>query len=226
LEVSVLIRSLATVLIVASSFILVTGQTPDPKKEDADKAARTTGEVRPEKLRDIPFPNGINLQYLIKELATDLDLNVLFDTESRLNGRSIKIELRNVTAADAMNYIFLQEGLYSEEVGPKTILVASRLRGTSIPQLGVGITPLTEQLAQYFSVEGGILINNVHSDSPGSKAGLKAGDVIVGIDGDPVRGALGLIRYIDEKKENEIILRIVRDRRDQTVTIRLDKASP
>jgi C-terminal processing protease CtpA/Prc len=204
----------------------VTGQTLDAKKEDADKAAKTTSGIRIEKLRDLPFPAGINLQFLIKELARDMDLNVLFDAGSRLDYRTLKIELKNVTIEAALNYILLQEGLVSEEVGPRTIMVADRFRATSIPQIGVGVTPLTEQLAQYFGVEGGILINNVRPDSPGSKAELKAGDVIVGIDGKPVRGALGLIRAIDDKKESDFTLRIVRDRRDQTVSLRLSNASP
>lgn len=221
-----LIGSLATILIVASSFILVTGQTPDAKKKDSDKAAKTTSATRIEKPQDLSFSTGIDLKFLIKELAGEMDLNVLFDTESRLDARKVRIELKNVTAADALKLVLLQEGLYSEEVGPKTILVASRVRGTSIPQIGVGITPLTLQLAQYFGVEGGILINNVRRDSPGSKAGLKAGDVIVGIDDEPVRGALGLIRGIDDKKESEITLRIVRDRRNQKVSLRLYNASP
>jgi C-terminal processing protease CtpA/Prc len=222
----VLIRSLAAILIVASSFILVTGQTPDAKKEDADKAAKTTSEIRIEKPRDLSLPAGVDLQFLIKELAREMDLNVLFDTESRLDGRKVRIELKNVTISEALNLVLLQEGLYSEEVGPKTILVASRVRGTSIPQIGVGITPLTLQLAQYFGVEGGILINNVRRDSPGAKAGLKAGDVIVAIGDKPVYGALGVIRAISDKKESDFTLRIVRDRKDQTVSLRLYNASP
>jgi serine protease Do len=85
---------------------------------------------------------------------------------------------------------------------------------------------LTKQLAEYFNVEGGIIINYVRPDSPGGKAGLKAGDVIVGIDDEPVRGAIGLIRAIDDKKESDITLRIVRDRRDQTLSLLLPNASP
>ncbi|MEO8574309.1 MAG: PDZ domain-containing protein [Pyrinomonadaceae bacterium] len=221
-----LIRSLASIIIVVSSFVLVTGQTPDAKKEDADKTAKTTGGTGLEKARDIPFPGGADLQFIIKELAREMDLNVLFDPESRLEARNVRIELRNVTTAEALKLILLQEGLYSEEVGPKTILVASRLRGTSIPQIGVGTTLLTLQLAQYFGVEGGVLINNVRRDSAGAKAGLKAGDVIVAIDDEPVRGALGLMRSIDDKKESDITLKIVRERKDQTVRLRLNNVSP
>jgi len=221
---TVLIRSLVSIFIVVSSFILVTGQTPDVKS--ADKTAKTTGGVRPEKLRDIPFPGGVDLQFLIKELGKDMALNVLFDSESRLENRKIKIELNHVTSAEALKLLLLQENLYSEEVGPKTILVANRQRATYIPQIGVGTTLLMEQLAEYFGVDGGILINNVLRDSRGAKAGLKAGDVIVWIDGEPVRGALGLIRAIDDKKERDITLTIVCDRREQTVSVRLYDASP
>lgn len=212
-----LIRSLAAIFIVASSFILVTGQTPDAKKKDSDKTAKTMGEPS----RDIPFPGGVDLQFLIKELAREMDLNVLFDSESRLDVRKARIELKNVTTSEALNLVLLQEGLYSEEVGPKTILVASRVRATSIPQMGLGITLLPLQLAQYFGVERGILINNVRPDSPGVKAGLKAGDVIVAIGDKPVYGAIVVIRAISEKKEGDFTLRIVRDRKDQTVTLRL-----
>src|SRR5687767_4064107 len=107
-----LTRSLATVLIIVSSFVLVAGQTPGVKKEGADKTAKTTGGVRPEKLRDIPFPGGVDLQFLVKELARDMDLNVLFDPESRLESRKVRIELKNVTNAEALKLVLLQEGLY------------------------------------------------------------------------------------------------------------------
>jgi general secretion pathway protein D len=89
-----------------------------------------------EKLRDIPFPSGVDLQFIIKELAKDLDLNVLFDTESfRTPNRKTYIELKNVTAAQALDYIFLQEGLFFQKVGPRTVLVANQAQRTKFQQL-------------------------------------------------------------------------------------------
>lgn len=92
---------------------------------------------RLEKLRDVPFPSGVDLQFLIKELAKDLDLNILFDTESFRPGtnRKINIELKNVTAAKALDYVFLQEGLFFQKVGPRTILIASGNRRQNFQQL-------------------------------------------------------------------------------------------
>ncbi len=89
-----------------------------------------------EKLRDLPFPAGIDLQFIIKELARDLDLNVLFDVESfRAAGRKTHLDLKNVTGARALDYIFLQEGLFFQKVGPRTIIVATQAQRQKFQQL-------------------------------------------------------------------------------------------
>ncbi|CAN5393321.1 tetratricopeptide repeat protein [soil metagenome] len=120
---------------------------PPPKDSDSDvKLVRTAyGRVIPqdvvipqklEKLRDLPFPGGVNLQYIIKQLAQELDLNVLFDSESfRDANRKVSIELKNVTAAKALDYIFLQEGLFFQKVGPRTIMIGIQNRRQFFQQL-------------------------------------------------------------------------------------------
>jgi serine protease Do len=92
-------------------------------------------------------------------------------------------------------------------------------------QIGAGLMPLTKQLAEYFGInEGrGLLINDVRPDSPAAKAGLKAGDVIVEIEGKEVKGMGDLIRTISEKKEGDVTLTIVRDRSRQTVRVTPEK---
>ncbi len=97
----------------------------------------TTVPQRLEKLRDVPFPGGVDLKFLVKELAKDLDLNVLFDSDSfRPNdNRRTVIELKNVTAAKALDYLFLQENLFFQKVGPRTILVANQNRRQNYQQL-------------------------------------------------------------------------------------------
>jgi len=212
-------RSFILIAIVFSSLVLVTGQTPEAKKEDTAKTWQAG------KLRDLPFPAGVDLQFVIKELARDLDMNILFDPESFPAGYGFKtrIDLKNVKTREALDYILLQEGLIGEEVGPRTLLVAKRVRGTGVYQIGLGVTPLTEQLAEYFGVEGGILVNNVRPDSPAWRAGIRAGDVIVDIDGVPVRGALGVINAINVKRESDVTLKLVRDRKPRTIPLTLER---
>jgi serine protease Do len=92
-------------------------------------------------------------------------------------------------------------------------------RSVGSRQIGVGVTPLTKQLADHFGVANGVMINNVREDSPGSRAGLHAGDIIVEVNGKEVKGDFDLVRAISEKKEGDISLTIVRDRNRQTVTV-------
>ncbi len=94
-------------------------------------------------------------------------------------------------------------------------------RGDANRQIGIGVVPLNKQLGDYFGIaEGrGLLINNVRENSPAAKAGLKAGDVIVEADGKEVKGMADLIRAINEKKEGDISLTVVRDKNRQTVRV-------
>jgi general secretion pathway protein D len=126
---------------------LENGETPDAKNGgnpdiklvktsyDAQNPQDVKIPQKLEQLRDVPFPGGVDLQFIIKELAKSLDLNVLFDAESFRTDRKIKIELKNVTAAKALDYIFLQEGLFFQKVGPRTILVANANRRPQFQQL-------------------------------------------------------------------------------------------
>ena len=109
--------------------LVPTSYTGRPAKQDIQVPQRV------EKLRDVTFPGGIDLQYLVKDLAKDLDLNVLFDTESRLESRKVRIDLKSVTPARALDYIFLQENLFFQKVGPRTILIATGNRRTNFQQL-------------------------------------------------------------------------------------------
>lgn len=85
--------------------------------------------------------------------------------------------------------------------------------------IGVGITPLTKQLAQHFGVEGGALVNDVRENSPAAKAGLQAGDVIIEADGKGVTNQMDLIQTINNKKDGSVQLTIVRDGKRQTITV-------
>lgn len=86
-------------------------------------------------------------------------------------------------------------------------------------QIGVGLTPLTKQLSDHFGVTNGALVNSVRENSPAAKAGLKAGDIIIEIDGKAVKGEWDLIRAIGEKKEGDVSLTFVRGGSRQTIRV-------
>jgi serine protease Do len=94
-------------------------------------------------------------------------------------------------------------------------------RGQGGRQIGVSLSPLTKQLGDFFGVAdgNGLLISNVRENSPAAKAGLKAGDVIVEVEGKSVKGDFDVVRTLNEKKEGDVELTIVRDRSRQTVRV-------
>jgi len=92
-------------------------------------------------------------------------------------------------------------------------------------QIGIGVSSLTKQLGEYFGAPDGkgLLINNVRENSPAAKAGLKAGDIIVEADGKEIKNNTDLIRTLNEKKEGDVQLTIIRDRNRQTVQVTPEK---
>lgn len=94
---------------------------------------------------------------------------------------------------------------------------------TNRRQIGVSLTPLTKQLSDHFGVANGALVNNVREDSPAAKAGIKAGDIIVEIDGKAVKGELDVVRAIGEKKEGDVSVTIVRGGERQMLKVTPEK---
>ncbi len=90
--------------------------------------------------------------------------------------------------------------------------------------LGVGIQPLTPELAKSFGVsaEEGILVNHVMPKSPAEAAGLKTGDLILSLDGKPLKDPRQLQRIIAEAEVGKSIeLTILREKEKRTLTIQV-----
>jgi general secretion pathway protein D len=120
------------------------GGDGNAKTESADGAGTPSAPARaqepviaskPEVQRVITF-NG-DLKAFIRKLAEDLSLNVIFDRQSFAQPRSIDVNLRDVTTAKALDYIFLQENLFFQKLDRRTILVADQTRRPQYQQLVV-----------------------------------------------------------------------------------------
>jgi serine protease Do len=91
-------------------------------------------------------------------------------------------------------------------------------------RIGVSTQSLSKQLADYFGVkDGGVLITSVSDNSPASKAGLKAGDVITAIDGEKVTSPGDITRVLGKKETGDVSLTVVRDKNTRTVTVTPEK---
>jgi serine protease Do len=91
-------------------------------------------------------------------------------------------------------------------------------------RLGVGVQDLTPALAESFGLPKpeGALVGQVPPDGPAAKAGIQPGDVILALDGQPVRDSKELPpRVADIKPGTDANLTIWRDRKPQEVTLKV-----
>lgn len=101
--------------------------TPTSAQDPALTSTRT------EQLRVVNFSG--DLKSFIRSLAEQLGLNVVFDRQSFAQPRTIELNLREVTTAQALDYVFLQEGLFFQKLSRRTILVADQTRRPQYQQL-------------------------------------------------------------------------------------------
>jgi serine protease Do len=83
-------------------------------------------------------------------------------------------------------------------------------------RLGITVQSLSSQLAEYFGAKDGVLVTSVADGSAADRAGIRAGDVITSIDGEPVRGTGDLTRRL-RGLHGEISIGVVRDKKELTV---------
>ncbi len=92
--------------------------------------------------------------------------------------------------------------------------------------IGVQIQPLTEELASGLGIKQteGALVAQVQPGAPGEKAGLKASDVIVKVNGEAIKDARELTRKIGMLKPGvKVDLELIRDGKTINVPLTLDQ---
>jgi S1-C subfamily serine protease len=98
------------------------------------------------------------------------------------------------------------------------------------PWLGVSaLAPVTKELAEHFALgeRRGVVVGQVIDESPAAKAGLKAEDIILALDGKDITGTEGQLveefqnRLRELKVDQTIALDLFRDGKQQTVKVTL-----
>jgi serine protease Do len=96
-----------------------------------------------------------------------------------------------------------------------------RIGGTG--RLGVTIEELDTQLAEYFGVKEGVLVKSVAEGSVAAKAGLKAGDVIMSVNGRHVYDTSDVTRALDRvESSGDFTVEVTRDKKAQTLKGKLE----
>jgi C-terminal processing protease CtpA/Prc len=125
-------------------------------------------------------------------------INVVFDRKGEKKTATIEIGQR--PRED-------KQQAWLDRNAPRTMSRSYTYSGGTSGYIGAAIQDLNDQLGDYFGVKDGegVLVTEVFDDSPASEAGIKAGDVITGIDDQSVAESAELQDIIAEKKEGDNI---------------------
>jgi membrane-associated protease RseP (regulator of RpoE activity) len=188
-------------------------QKGDVIVEFAGERVRSEAQLR-RLIRETPAGRTVSLQVIRDGQARALNAKL----QSRTNHFNIDVQVPEIHIPPISPQLFDYRGFNFQF-------------GAGRPSLGISGDELTTQLASYFGVKQGkgVLVREVVVGSAAEKAGLKAGDVIVAVDGKSVATVTELRQALEikpSKEERKVNLTVVRDRHEQTVPVELERLGP
>ena len=101
---------------------------------------------------------------------------------------------------------------------PPSVWNFDELVGRSTNRLGISVSTLSPQLAEYFGTKEGVLVSSVTDASAAAKAGLKAGDVITSFNGTAVNDPSDVRRRVTDLSDgDEFTITVMRDKKAVTL---------
>jgi serine protease Do len=92
--------------------------------------------------------------------------------------------------------------------------------------LGLTVTSLSDQLAEYFGAKRGVLVTAVQEGSAAQKAGFKAGDVVIALNGSDVSQPSELSRATQRLRDgDDFTADVLRDKKSMTLKGKAERRS-
>lgn len=169
---------------------------------------------------------------MIESLAVGEDAKVFVgdDMAEKIVIRKVHCEGEDCEQHEAMhNMVFVgEDGDVKVLAGDGGHAWAGHHSGFGGGYLGVGLTELSPELREHFGVPAGagVMVSKVTGDSPAFKAGLEAGDIIAGVDGESVVNGAALGKVIRGHDDgDEVVLNVWRDGVARSITAAVEERS-
>jgi len=175
-----------------------------------------------ERIRDHRVGDRVSVTVLRdgRETTIDVELGARPERRYRVHG------LGELTDPERWEQFGEQMGELGERLG-EHLGDLEHWKGWSVapgrPRLGVQLIEATPELRSHLggTEDAGLLVSKVLADTPAERAGVRVGDLIVAVDGEPVADVGDLVRALGERAGRSFGLEVVRDRVRQTLTVDL-----
>lgn len=141
---------------------------------------------------------------------------------------TIKVQLADrkktfVSGPQAKGFKFVMPPMPAMPALPDIDVPVSIVVVHSSTRSGLMVENLTPQLGDFFGAKNGkgVLVRSVEKGSRAEKAGFRAGDVIVRVNGETVSDTGDFTHALRGRKDNKVEVNIIRDRKEQTLTLTL-----
>lgn len=173
-------------------------------REGAERTVSVTLGERADAARALSYAYGPQMRVRMDEMREKMGEARERMHEARLRVCAVRIEEET-----------------DEGGGERRIVIIRGGRG----RVGVRLQGLSDQLGEYFGVQGGegALVTSVRDESPAAKAGLQAGDVIVGLGGESVGDPGDVVGSVRGAEAGPMEVEVMRDGQRRTLTVVLEE---
>ena len=182
-----------------------------------------------------PFDNVDQLRRRLREMPPGRTINLLISRDG--NSLTITVQLcdRAVLQQQAwsQHYSVPEPAPTQNGLGENSFLGPAAPAGVgffdiAIPKalyVGAEVNPVQKQLADYFGVRSGtgLLVESVDYQSPAARAGLKAGDVVVKVESEPMTNRNDWLKAIRNHRGQPVQVTVMRNKQELILTMSAGK---
>jgi serine protease Do len=171
-----------------------------------------------------PNPDPSDRRKLGEFIQTDAAINPGNSGGALVNARGELIGINTFLISSSGSFAGMGFAIPAQIVQP-TVETLIRDGKVTHAYIGIQIADVTPDNAKFFQMKKaeGALVSQVEPDAPGAKAGLRTGDVITELDGQPVADAGQLQMLVGQKRPGDTVhLGVMRDSKLTSVAVKLE----
>jgi serine protease Do len=174
-----------------------------------------------------PIDNVDQLRHRLHEMPSGRTINLLVSRDG--NPLNISVKLCDRAALQKETWNEHMKGVPSESFMAPSGYSGPTFLHKMIPRymnVGADVNPVHTQLADYFGVTSGtgLLVANVDYQSPASRAGLKAGDVVTRVDSQPMTSKNDWQKAMRSHRGQPVQVTIMRNKQEMVLTLNTGKS--
>jgi S1-C subfamily serine protease len=175
--------------------------------------------------------NAAGLRRMLRDIPADRTVSLEFSRDGSIQTVAVKLADRGAIEREVWRKIDGSEEMSAPAPGMGVVSGGSASSPSggfhfpffgASPNVGALVEPLTAQMAQSLGVRGGLMVKQVARQSAAAAAGMKVFDVILQVGPNAVFKMADWERALRANQGKPVQLVVLRDRKQQTVTLHVD----